>query len=449
MIPRTPLHDWISESFGFTPEDVSMEDVRARQLESIRAAVDFASAHSPFYRKHLQGFSGDALRGFGNVAKIPFTTQEDIRSNPEAMLCVSHAEIKRVTTMDTSGTSGKPKRIFFTADDLERTVDFFAHGMSTMVEPGQNVMLFMPGGKSGSVGDLLSRGLERIGVSCRSHGFIDDLEKAVQAITIQRSDCLVGLPSQILAVARFGIGKGLICPGDVSSVLLSGDPVSPALRFAISDALGCEVFVHYGLTETGLGGGVECRAHNGVHLREADLFVESIEPSSGLPVPFGASGEIVITTLNRRGMPLIRYRTEDFGRFLLDPCPCGTVLPRLSVKGRMEQGFSFAGKIIDAALLDDILSHIPEMHFHQARLHGASERQILEITVWTLCDTDSVLEKILSKVTTHPIIGAITAQGMIAVEIVKREDSSRLPLPGKRRIIDARTTNQRLEEINL
>ena len=89
-----------------------------------------------------------------------------------------------------------------------------------------------------------------------------------------------------------------------------------AIGRVLEERWGCRVYNHYGTTEMGLGGGVQCSARRGYHFREADLFVEIVEPRSGEPVPEGVTGEIVFTTLTRTGMPLIRYRTGDLSRFL-------------------------------------------------------------------------------------------------------------------------------------
>ena len=99
-------------------------------------------------------------------------------------------------------------------------------------------------------------------------------------------------------------------------MLLSTDQAPAPLVAAIEQAWGCRVFDHYGTTETGLGGGVECEAHDGLHLREADLLFEVVEPATGRSLPDGEEGEIVFTTLTREAMPLIRYRTGDLGRLL-------------------------------------------------------------------------------------------------------------------------------------
>ncbi len=127
-----------------------------------------------------------------------------------------------------------------------------------------------------------------------------------------------------------------ILSGRIQSVLLSTDYVPDAIVDRLQRAWGCRVFKHYGMTEMGLGGAVECAARNGYHGREADFWVEIVDPQSGLPVADGTWGEIVFTTLTREGMPLIRYRTGDLAAFRVAPCPCGTLLKTLGrVKGRL------------------------------------------------------------------------------------------------------------------
>lgn len=423
MIPRTPIHDWIAGLLGVPPEPLRLEHVRAWQLAALRRTVEHAKRHSPVYAQRLDGVDAATLTSQDDLARLPFTTAGDLRADPLGLLCVSQGEIERVVTMDTSGTTGDPKRLFFTRSDLERTVDFFAHGMATMAGPGGRVLLFMPGERPGSVGDLLTQGLARMGAQCRAHGFVQDLDAAVDAVLEQRGGCLVGIPAHVLAVARHGRLTGRLRPGDVGSVLLSGDPVSPALRQAIAGSLGCGVFVHYGLTETGLGGGVECRAHAGVHLREADLLTEIVDPATGRPALPGEEGEIVLTTLTRRGMPLIRYRTGDAGRLLTGPCPCGTPLPRLAVRGRADGALCTA--------LDDALWPLADLSFHEARIENGEQGELLRVTVWSPV-RGTRLNALLSDI--RHALQAVPAFARFRIEAEACGDSSRLPLPGKRRV---------------
>jgi len=328
----TPLERWIVERTGANGARLSREQIDAWRLCRLRETIDRAKARSPFYRERLAGISTLDLASHGDLAKLPFTTAEDIRRQPLRFLCVSQSEVSRVVTLQTSGTTGEPKRIFFTADDQERTIDFFHHGMSTLAGPGDRVLILLPGALPGSVGDLLAQGLLRLGAVGVPHGFVRNASDTLDVMERERIDALVGIPVQVLKLARSSAGKAA-----PKNVLLSADHVPDVVSKELGRIWGCGVYTHYGMTEMGFGGGVECEAGNGYHLREADLYVEIADPVTGSPVMDGETGEVVFTTLTRRAMPLIRYRTGDVSRFIPDPCPCGTVLKTLArVKNRLQ-----------------------------------------------------------------------------------------------------------------
>jgi phenylacetate-coenzyme A ligase PaaK-like adenylate-forming protein len=349
---RTPLEEWIRRRVLLGGAPLTRDLLDAYQMEKLREVVAYARKESPFYRDRLAGLPD----GPETFARLPFTTPADVRGEGMRLLCTSQDEIARVVTLRTSGTTGTAKRLFFTDSDLEATVDFFHHGMATMVEPGATVIIFLPGELPDSVGDLLARGLDRLGVKSVVFGPVRDYAAARAEILRHESPCLVGIPTQILTLAR-GAGGETIPKGWVASVLLSTDYVSTAIEAELKRLWGCRVFTHYGMTETGLGGGVECEAGEGYHLREADLYTEIVDPATGERVEEGRVGEVVFTTLTRRGMPLLRYRTGDLARMLTEPCPCGTVLKRLGrVEGRigstvpLGQGMSLGMTTLDEAL---------------------------------------------------------------------------------------------------
>ncbi|MEI6824601.1 MAG: DVU_1553 family AMP-dependent CoA ligase [Desulfuromonadales bacterium] len=352
----TPLEKWITAKL-LLPDGVMLtrDLLEIYQVEKVQKVVSYVRQKSPFYRDLLSGWSENGIKNMKDIASLPFTTAADVREQEMRMLCTSQDEIERVVTLQTSGTTGAAKRLFFTADDLELTVDFFRHGMMTMVEAGNTVIVFLPGELPGSVGDLLSRALGTVGVKAVIHGPVRELAAARSEILRHDAPCLVGIPTQILALAR-GENADTIPHGWVKSVLLSTDYVPTAIREELERLWGCRVFAHYGMTETGLGGGVECEAQDGYHLREADLYTEIIDPDDGRLLPDGETGEVVFTTLTRNGMPLVRYRTGDLARIITDPCPCGTVLKRLGrVTGRIEAKLRIQGATLCMADLDEIL----------------------------------------------------------------------------------------------
>lgn len=321
-----PLDPWCAAKLGIgTPFDRA--GIEREQYARLRATLAWAMAHSPFYRRHLAGIDPGALDGPAALARLPLTCADDVRRNQPSLLCVSQREIQRIVTLDTSATSGPAKRLYFTADEQEDTIDFFRHGMAQMTARGDRVLILFPCERPGGVGQLLATALERLGAQPIPAGPIVDMPATLALLARERPQCVAGLPVQVRALARCDRLRGPT--GSVRTVLISADQVAPQLRQDIADDWQCEVFEHYGMTETGLGGAVDCRAHQGRHLREADLLVEIVDPVSGRPLADGMRGEVVISTLTRRGMPLIRYRSGDLSRLLPGPCPCGSPLRRL------------------------------------------------------------------------------------------------------------------------
>lgn len=358
---KTPLENWIRDKVvPAGAGELTTALLEAYQLEKIRELVAFARQESPFYRQQLAEVDLDSLHDFACFEKVPFTTAADLRTQRMKMLCTPLEQIERIVTLQTSGTTGEAKRVFFTADDLEATADFFRCGMSTLVQPGETVVILLPGERPDSVGHLLAKALASSGVKPVVLGPVTDCAATRAELLHHPSACLVGIPAQVLSLARTDV-DGTIARGWVKSVLLSTDYVPEAVQVELEHLWGCRVLTHYGMTETGLGGGVECEARAGYHLREADLYTEIIDPATGKRVADGVSGEIVFTTLRRRGMPLIRYRTGDLARMLTEPCPCGTVLKRLArVQGRIDSCVPLQqGLNLSMAALDEALFAIP------------------------------------------------------------------------------------------
>ena len=365
---RTPLHAWLGRKMGLAPgREPDAESLAQYQLRALGRIVEYARKNSPFYRDRLARVPPGFPRRLEDLAGLPFTTEEDLRRDPLALLCLSQDRVARVVTLHTSGTTHKPKRLFFSDQDLELTKDFFHHGMSTLVEPGQCVLILLPGAAPDSVGDLLAQGLDRMGVRGVIHGPISDPGPALALAEERKAHCVVGIPVQVLALAEHPGAKRL--RGRIKSVLLTTDYVPRSLAARIEAAWGCEVFNHYGMTETGLGGGVDCQAHQGLHLRGADLYYEVVDPDSGTPLPLGQEGELVVTTLTREAMPLIRYRTGDLGRILEGPCACGGFTPRMAlVQGRLANRLDLGGRFLPMWKLDEALFQIPGLLDYRAGL---------------------------------------------------------------------------------
>lgn len=398
------IHSKINTAFPLTREVID-----AYQLEKLRETIDLCREKSLFYRRHLKGFSGRHIAALRDLSRLPFTTSQDISDNSLQFLCVSQDEIQRVVTLQTSGSTGNPKRLYFARQDLELTIDFFAHAMSAFVQSGDKVLILLPGEKPDSVGDLIAKGLARIQVRGLIHGPVRDPARTAQEITAQTPACLIGIPTQVLWLAR----TQHIPPGIIRNIILTTDYVPFAIVRELEELWNCQVFNHYGMTEMGLGGGIECKSREGYHLREADLYVEIVDPDTGTPMQDGEFGEIVFTTLTRNGMPLIRYCTGDMSRFLPEPCACGTVLKRLEwVQGRLANRVRLGGReILTMRDLDEAIFPIPDILNYQAAITQENQKAVLQLMLYVR--SGSTAPQILAQVqdAVHQI-PAVSASGL-------------------------------------
>ncbi|HNR11949.1 MAG TPA: AMP-binding protein [Thermodesulfobacteriota bacterium] len=438
----TPLHDWTATKIGISPFALTQEAIRAFQLRKLREVLSYVQQKSPFYRAHL-GNRAVLLNALEDLAALPVTTSKDIRNNPLHFICGSQDEIERVVTLASSGTTGEPKRIFFTRQDQEETMDFFRVGMSALVEAGDRVLILFPGERPGSAGDLLLRALDRIGVRGIPHGLVHDISSTLDIIGGEKVDCLVGIPYQILALTRGKALRRTTRPYRLKSILLSGDYVSPALIATIEQEWACAAFIHYGMTEMGLGGAVQCGARVGLHPRESDLYFEIIDPVTSVSVPPGEEGEIVFTTLTTGGMPLIRYRTGDVSRFLPDPCLCGTMLRRLDrIKDRVSGSVELAeGARLTMPDLEDALCPIEGLLGFSATIDRYSTQERLTVRAEFLeSHRDAAIRALDAALNTLPAIRVARATSALIVS-VETGSGYTLGTAGlsKRRILDQRS----------
>jgi phenylacetate-coenzyme A ligase PaaK-like adenylate-forming protein len=442
--PITPLDAWIRGRLGSegTPEGKGNASLRERivahQLGMLRETVGWAKSRSAFYRSRLTEEMEEGLETLEDIRKLPFTTAADIERNHLDFLCVSQSEVERIVTLQTSATTGPAKRICFTREDQELTVDFFCHGMSTLAEAGDRVLILLPGGRPGGVSDLLVAGLERLGAVGIPHGLVNDPEETLQIMGLERVSVIAGAPVQVLSLARHGGGRAA-----PRAILLSADYVPDAIARELRRIWGADVYNHYGMTETGFGGGVECAAHFGCHMRELDLYFEIVDPWTGEPVRDGEAGEIVFTTLNRRGMPLIRYRTGDLSRFLDAPCPCGTVLRSMErVRGRIGNRATLGtGAVLAMADLDEALFPVAGLIDFNVVVEDGRRGALLRIEVRMMdAGGDDALREVRDMLEGLPAIGAARASGALEALLVsaRRDDGPHLGGAAKRVIVDRR-----------
>jgi len=318
-----------------------------------------------------------------------------------------------------------PKRVFFTSDDLLATVDFFRAGMSTFTGRGDRVLVLMPGERPGSIGELLRRAMPGLGAVTEVYGAVAEPGDALAAVARFRPTVVVGIPVQVHTLARYAAARGAKVHG-VHSVLLSADRTPAVVRATIERSWACRVFDHYGSTEMGYGGGVECEAHDGYHLRAADLLFEVVDAETGRPCRPGERGEVVVTTLRRVGMPLVRYRTGDVSSLAMGRCRCGCRLPRLqAIAGRLAADVRIpGGDVLGLPELDECLLGFDGVADYRAVLRGSREGPpALEIVLCVLEppgrphareDTRAAARRALEAV---PTLAGALAAGRLGLEI--------------------------------
>ncbi|MEZ4592298.1 MAG: hypothetical protein R3D55_14305 [Chloroflexota bacterium] len=201
MPERTPLHPWIAEKIGCAPDALTREAITAYRLDKLNETLELCRARSPFYRRKLAALP-EKLSSLAELQLLPFTTADDVRERPLSLLAVSQSEIERVVTLDTSGTSGPPKRLYFSAADQELTRDFFHIGMATFTAPGDRVLILLPGERPGSVGDLLAQALPRLGAIGIAPGLVTDVAHTAALLHREQATGVVGMPVQVLALVR-------------------------------------------------------------------------------------------------------------------------------------------------------------------------------------------------------------------------------------------------------
>lgn len=323
------LDRWTERKIGVSEGELSQDNIKEWQLKKLKETVAFARENSEFHREKFGESTFDNLEDF---SWLPFTLPEELSARGSDMICVPQSEISRIVTLETGGSSGFPKRVYFTEEDQELTIDYFANGMQNLINKDDKLLVLMPYERPGSVGDLIRIGVERFGAEVHCLGLIGErlsYNTILDVIYRYGITSIVGLPSQMHSLMKHTTTLQL------DTVLLSAEYVSPTIVADLTKIWGCRVFEHYGMTEMGLGCAVSCNELKGYHIREADLYIEIINPENGEIQPDGKWGEVVFTTLTRKAMPFIRYRTGDISRIIKEPCPCGSVLRRLDkVKNR-------------------------------------------------------------------------------------------------------------------
>lgn len=362
------------------------EALMAHQLAGLKWTVSHAYNGSPEYRVKLDqaGVKPDDIQSLDDIHKLHFTTADDLRDGyPFPLRAVPFEKIVRIHS--SSGTTGNRKNLCYTQKDVDDWCHFFARAYETAgVTPEDRVQIAVGYGVW-TAGVGFQMGCEKVGAMALPLGpgnvdmqcqFLMDLQPTVLCCTAS-----MGL---LMAeeVNRREIGDKI----SIKKIIYGSERASVSMRKKISELFGgAELFDITGMTELyGPGTGIECPDHDCIHYWGDYYILEIIDPETLAPLPDGEWGEMVVTTLCKEAVPLIRYRTRDITRIIPGACTCGSIMPRHSrIRGRTDDMFKFRAVNIYPSSIDAIISAIPDLgseyQIHLSR--DASERGVMRLVV--------------------------------------------------------------------
>jgi phenylacetate-CoA ligase len=326
------------------------------QFDRLNETLRRCARDSPFYRERLADPDlPDRVDTPGDLARLPFTTKRDLRAGyPFGFLAVPRQELIRYG--ESTGTTGNPTSSFITYEDWVYGNVWVERALAHSFGPGDLVMVAIPYELTFASYDI-DRALEALGTAVVAVGALNQVcpfDRAVQMLHRIRPTALVCTPSRALRFHDTSLRLGLD-PLDVGlkTLLTVGETCSPARMGRIARMLGVGVVNAYGSTETN-SLALPCPAGR-IHLTEDRHFFEVIDPETDEPRPDGTRGELVVTSLISRAMPLIRYRTGDLVVIETSPCPCGERLRVLTHYGRVDDRLEVAGVVVHRMDLEQVL----------------------------------------------------------------------------------------------
>ena len=368
MTTQPGVRDAMSFKFDHTAECMPRAELADLQLERLKKSLERAYAKVPHYRRKFDaaGVKVEHLRSFDDLDLFPFTMKSDLRDNyPFSMLAVPRQDLLRLHA--SSGTTGRPTVVGYTRSDLDLWSDLMARSLACAgARPGDIVHnAYGYGLFTGGLG--IHNGAERLGCTVVpvSGG---STERQVTLLRDFGADVLCATPSYALNIAEVAGTMGV----DMRSLpvrcgVFGAEPWSEALRHDLEARFGISAVDVYGLSEI-LGPGVACECsagQNGLHGWEDHFLFEVIDPKTLQRLPMGTPGELVITTLTKEALPMIRYRTRDITRLTDEPCVCGRTHARIMrVTGRDDDMIIIRGVNVFPSQIEALLVGFPDLAPH-------------------------------------------------------------------------------------
>ena len=349
-------------------ETMPRKKIEELQLERLKWVVSYCYNNVPFYNKKLSDagvYDGSKIKQLSDIEYIPFTTKDDFRNNyPFGMKAVDMKDVVRIHC--SSGTTGKPTVGLYTKEDLDVWSDCVARvAVAGGVTKDDIVQIaFGYGLFTGALG--LHYGLEKIGATVipASSG---NSQKQLMMMRDFGVTGLVATPSYALYLSENMKEEGYpLSDYKLKLGILGSEPCTPEMRSQIEKNMGIYVSDNYGMTELG-GPGVsgDCEERNGMHFAEDYFLPEIIDRDTGKRLGENEVGELVVTTLSKRGMPVLRYRTKDITKLMYDPCPCGRTHARMAkTMGRTDDMLIIKGVNVFPTQIESVLINMENVGPH-------------------------------------------------------------------------------------
>ena len=345
-------------------ETLSREEITALQLQRLRSTVEHCM-HSPFYAERLKqcGVSADSIKSLDDLKRIPFTTKQDLRNTyPFGIASVKPEECVRLHS--SSGTTGNPTVILHTQKDLNEWAAAVARCLWMVGLRPYDVFQNSSGYGMFTGGLGFQYGAEKMGM-LTVPAAAGNTKRQIKFMTDFGTTAVHAIPSYATRLYEVMEEQGIDPRTDtrLHTLIIGAEPHSEEQRRRIEEMLGVKAYNSFGMSEMcGPGVAFECREQNGLHIWEDYYIVEIVDPETLCPVPDGEVGELVLTTLNREAMPLLRYRTRDLTRILPGECPCGRHHKRLDrMKGRSDDMMILKGVNIFPIQIETILLQFEEL----------------------------------------------------------------------------------------
>ena len=342
-------------------EKMPREQLRQLQVQKLKDTINVC-LNSPFYKKRLGelGISADSIQTPEDIRKIPFTTKQDLRENyPFGLVGGNMNEAVRLHS--SSGTTGQPTVVVYSEHDICSWANMIARNMYMVGCRKEDVFQNSSGYGMFTGGLGFQYGSEWLGCMTlpAGSGFT---KRQIKFITDFGTTCLHAIPSYAIRLAEVIKEEGIdLSKTKLHTLFIGAEPHTEEQRRRIEKMLGVKAYNSFGMTEmNGPGVAFECKYQDGMHLWEDNYIVEIVDPDTLEPVPDGEIGEMVLTTLDRTMMPILRYRTRDLTRIIPGECKCGRTHRRIDrIKGRTDDMFIIKGVNVFPMQVEKILVQYP------------------------------------------------------------------------------------------